>query len=80
MNNFVKTNEDLQNKTLEEIIKTSSGGIFNNAAQVWNHDFFWQSMNPQGGHFSDCPLKQAVINKVIIKNIFLILVGLSRWF
>jgi Fe-Mn family superoxide dismutase len=32
LNNFVKTNEDLQNKTLEEIIKTSSGGIFNNAA------------------------------------------------
>jgi Fe-Mn family superoxide dismutase len=32
-----------------EIIKTASGGVFNNAAQVWNHDFFWKSMKPNGG-------------------------------
>ena len=36
-------------KTLEEIIKTSDGGIFNNAAQVWNHTFFWHSLTPNGG-------------------------------
>jgi superoxide dismutase, Fe-Mn family len=36
-------------KSLEEIVKTSSGGVFNNAAQVWNHDFYWKSMKPQGG-------------------------------
>ncbi len=36
-------------KTLEEIVKTSSGRIFNNAAQVWNHDLFWRSMHPRGG-------------------------------
>jgi superoxide dismutase, Fe-Mn family len=36
-------------KSLEEIVKTSSGGIFNNAAQVWNHDFYWKSMKPSGG-------------------------------
>ena len=36
-------------KSLEEIVKTSSGGVFNNAAQVWNHDFFWKSMKPNGG-------------------------------
>jgi Fe-Mn family superoxide dismutase len=35
--------------TLEEIVKHSSGGIFNNAAQVWNHTFFWESMQPGGG-------------------------------
>ena len=37
------------NKSLEEIIKTSEGGIFNNAAQVWNHTFYWEgfSANPQ---------------------------------
>ena len=34
-------------KTLEEIIKTSSGGIFNNAAQVWNHTFYWHSLTPK---------------------------------
>ncbi len=35
--------------TLEEIIKTSKGGIFNNAAQVWNHTFYWNSLSPKGG-------------------------------
>jgi superoxide dismutase, Fe-Mn family len=36
-------------KSLEEIVKTSTGGVFNNAAQVWNHDFYWKSMKPSGG-------------------------------
>lgn len=36
-------------KTLEEIIKTSKGGLFNNAAQVWNHTFYWNSLSPDGG-------------------------------
>jgi Fe-Mn family superoxide dismutase len=36
-------------KSLEEIVKTSSGRIFNNAAQIWNHDLFWRSMHPRGG-------------------------------
>lgn len=35
--------------SLEEIIAESDGNIFNLAAQVWNHDFFWQSMRPGGG-------------------------------
>ncbi len=34
---------------LEEIIKKSSGGIYNNAAQIWNHTFFWNCMAPNGG-------------------------------
>lgn len=40
---------DFADKSLEEIIKSSDGGVFNNAAQVWNHTFFWHSMKPQGG-------------------------------
>lgn len=36
-------------KSLEEIVKTSQGGTFNNAAQVWNHTFFWNSLKPGGG-------------------------------
>ena len=36
-------------KSLEEIVKSSSGGVFNNAAQVWNHTFYWNSMKPGGG-------------------------------
>ena len=34
---------------LDEIIKKASGGIFNNAAQIWNHTFYWKSMKPKGG-------------------------------
>lgn len=36
-------------KSLEEVVKTSSGAIFNNAAQVYNHTFFWDGMKPGGG-------------------------------
>jgi Fe-Mn family superoxide dismutase len=36
-------------KSLVEIIKSSSGPMFNNAAQIWNHTFFWESMKPNGG-------------------------------
>lgn len=35
--------------SLEEVVKNSSGPIFNNAAQVWNHTFYWHCMRPQGG-------------------------------
>ena len=45
---------DLEGKSLEEIIKAaaadkSKAGLFNNAAQVWNHTFYWHSMKPNGG-------------------------------
>lgn len=36
-------------KTLEELIKTADGTLYNLAAQVWNHDFYWKSMKPDGG-------------------------------
>jgi len=48
LNNLVKCTE-MAGKSLVEIIKGSSGGVFNNAAQVWNHTFFWESMKPHGG-------------------------------
>jgi Fe-Mn family superoxide dismutase len=35
--------------SLEDIVKKSSGGIFNNAAQVWNHSFYWNCLSPKGG-------------------------------
>ncbi len=34
---------------LDEIVKSSTGPVFNNAAQIWNHDFYWRSMKPGGG-------------------------------
>ena len=39
---------EFENLPLEEIVKKASGGVFNNAAQVWNHTFFWNSLSPQG--------------------------------
>jgi superoxide dismutase, Fe-Mn family len=36
-------------KSLEEIVKSSDGGVFNNAAQVWNHTFYWHCLKPSGG-------------------------------
>ena len=36
-------------KSLEDIIKGASGGVFNNAAQVWNHTFYWNCLSPNGG-------------------------------
>jgi len=40
---------EFENLSLEEIVKKSSGGIFNNAAQVWNHTFYWHCLSPKGG-------------------------------
>ncbi|OON63839.1 superoxide dismutase [Massilia sp. KIM] len=48
LNNLIKGTE-YENMSLEEIIKKSSGGLFNNSAQVWNHTFFWNCMSPNGG-------------------------------
>ncbi|MEN3297784.1 MAG: superoxide dismutase, Fe-Mn family [Burkholderiales bacterium] len=48
LNNLIKGTE-YENMPLEEIIKKSSGGVFNNAAQVWNHTFFWNCMKPSTG-------------------------------
>ena len=49
LNNLIKGTE-FEGKSLEEIIKTSTGGIFNNAAQVWNHTFYWHCLSPKGGN------------------------------
>ncbi len=44
---------DLDGKPLEEVILAAEGGVFNNAAQVWNHSFYWASMKPGGGGAPD---------------------------
>ncbi len=48
LNNLVPGTE-FENSSLEEIILKASGGIFNNAAQVWNHSFYWNCLSPNGG-------------------------------
>lgn len=46
--------------TLEDIIKGSSGSIFNNAAQVWNHTFYWHCLSPKGGNQPTGQLADAI--------------------
>ena len=59
LNNLQKGTE-FESKTLEEIVKTSSGGIYNNAAQIWNHTFFWNCMKPNGGGAPSGALADAI--------------------
>ena len=51
---------DLENKSLEDLIKTEKGGIFNNAAQVWNHTFYWNCLSPNGGGEATGALADAI--------------------
>ncbi len=48
LNNLIK-GTDFENMDLEAIVKKSSGGMFNNAAQIWNHTFYWMGLKPGGG-------------------------------
>jgi Fe-Mn family superoxide dismutase len=48
LNNLVAGTPN-EGKPLEEVVRNSQGPVFNNAAQVWNHTFFWNSMKPGGG-------------------------------
>ena len=48
LNNLIPGTE-FESASLEEIVKKSTGGVFNNAAQVWNHTFYWNSMAPNAG-------------------------------
>jgi len=48
LNNLVKGTE-FESMGLEEIVMKSTGGVFNNAAQVWNHTFYWNCLKPNGG-------------------------------
>lgn len=48
LNNLIKDTE-FANMSLEDTIMKSSGGMFNNAAQIWNHTFYWNCLSPNGG-------------------------------
>ncbi len=62
LNNLIP-NTEFADKSLEEIVKTSSAGIYNNSAQVWNHTFFWNCMKPNGGAAPTGALADAINNK-----------------
>ena len=62
LNNLIKGTE-FENLTLEEIVLKSSGGLFNNAAQVWNHTFYWHCLKPNGGGEPSGALAEAINQK-----------------
>lgn len=51
---------EFEEASLEDIIRKASGGIFNNAAQVYNHSFYWRCMSPDGGGDPDGELAEAL--------------------
>ena len=59
LNNLIAGTE-FESASLEDIVKKSSGGVFNNAAQVWNHTFYWNSMSPNGGGEPSGKLAEAI--------------------
>ena len=61
LNNLIEGTE-FADLSLEDIIRKASGGIFNNAAQVWNHTFYWNSLSPQGGGNPEGALAEQINN------------------
>lgn len=59
LNNLIQ-NTEFEKASLEDIIKKSSGGLFNNAAQVWNHTFYWNCLSPKGGGQPTGKLAEAI--------------------
>ncbi|MEL7400846.1 MAG: Fe-Mn family superoxide dismutase, partial [Pseudomonadota bacterium] len=51
---------EFEGKSLEDIVKSSSGGVFNNAAQIWNHTFYWNCLSPNGGGEASGAIAEAI--------------------
>merc|ERR1712151_621943 len=49
LNALAEQNSQLQSSSLDELVKNADGIVFNQAAQVWNHTFYWNSLSPNGG-------------------------------
>lgn len=60
LNTLIASEPKFHGKSLEEIIQHSSGSIFNNAAQIWNHTFYWHCLSPHGGAKPDGDLAKAI--------------------
>lgn len=61
LNKAVENNE-FSGTTLEQIIATAQGNIFNNAAQAWNHSFYWQCLSPNSAFDSASEISQAIVH------------------
>jgi len=59
LNDLVSGTEH-EGKSLEDIVRLADGGLFNNAAQVWNHTFYWNCLSPEGGGAAAGPIASAI--------------------
>ncbi|MDR1116582.1 MAG: superoxide dismutase [Tannerella sp.] len=59
LNNLIKGTA-FENSSLEELVKKSDGAIFNNGAQVWNHEFYFNTFSPNGGGAPSSALAEAI--------------------
>src|SRR5438046_406844 len=62
LNNLI-SNTEFENMSIEETIKQSTGGIFNNAAQIWNHTFYWHCLSPNSSKEPQGQLADAMQKK-----------------
>ena len=62
LNNLI-TGTEYESSSLEDIIRSADGGIFNNAAQVWNHTFYWNCLSPTGGGEPSGSLADAITTR-----------------
>ena len=58
--NGMLAGSEFESATLEDIIQRASGGMFNNAAQIWNHSFYWNCLSPNGGGTPALELAEAI--------------------
>jgi superoxide dismutase, Fe-Mn family len=59
--NKLKVGTEFENMSLEDIVRKASGGIFNNAAQVWNHTLYWNCLSPKGAGEPSGALASAIV-------------------
>jgi superoxide dismutase, Fe-Mn family len=59
LNNLIEGSE-FADMPLEDIVRTATWNVFNNAAQAWNHDFYWHCLSPDGGGAPDTEVAQAI--------------------
>jgi len=62
LNNLI-AGTSFESASLESIVERSEGGMFNNAAQIWNHTFYWNSLSPNGGGEPTGALADAIVAK-----------------
>ena len=63
LNNLLKDHapgHEFEDASLEYVVQNSTGGVFNNAAQIWNHTFYWNSLSPNGGGAPKGKLAEAI--------------------